>query len=160
MYQIGNKVIYPMHGVGVISSIEEKEFSGEKKQYYTINLLNTNMNIMIPSDSISTSKVRLINDLPTLQELLSDLNDEDLNSMDQLPQKQRYQINMEKMKSGDLKEGLELVRDLTYINHQKPLNTNEMQMLNTTRKFILDEIAEIKHISEDEANEWLFTQIG
>jgi CarD family transcriptional regulator len=160
LFKIGNKVIYPMYGLGVISSIEEKEFIGEKKQYYTINLLNNNMNVMISAEKILDSNLRPINDLPTLEKIFSTLRNEKSDSTEEITPKQRYQLNMEKMKSGELKKGIELIRDLTHINTEKALSSNEMQMLTTTRKFIISEIALIKNMTEEQADDLLTAVIS
>lgn len=160
MFKVGSKVVYPMQGLGFISSIEEKEFYDGKKSYYTINLLNSTMNIMIPAEKISESNLRSICDLPTLEKIFSALDHDQSYSLEELSQKERYTMNMKKMKSGSLKEEIELVRDLTHINNIKKLNANETQMLTTTRKLIIDEISLVKNITKEQAEDLLDSKIS
>lgn len=158
LFKIGSKVFYPMHGLGIIRSIEEKEVDGEKKSYYIIDLFSSTMNIMIPTDKITKSNLRMVNDLSTLEKIFTTLEDD--NSYEALSQKERYSMNMKRMKSGSLKDGIELVRDLTHLDNIKKLNNNEMQILTTIRKFIIDEISSIKNITEKEADNLLNSKIS
>ena len=158
LFEIGDKIVYPMQGAGVIQGIEEKDFQGKKQQYYIIKMLTNNMEIMIPSWRMSKSNIRLISDDSTLKNVLLNRNDkesEPIEPTEPLNSKQRYQINMDKIKTGSLKDGAEVVYNLTQINKEKALNTSESQMLTNARKFLIDEIILIKKITEDEANDLL-----
>ncbi|WP_461613449.1 CarD family transcriptional regulator [Clostridium sp. Marseille-QA1073] len=155
MFEIGDKIVYPMQGAGVIQGIEEKVFQGKKQQYYIIKMLTNNMEIMIPSWRISNANIRLISDDSTLKNVLFNLNARELEPNESLNSKQRYQVNMDKIKTGSLKDGAEVVYDLTQLNKEKALNTSESQMLMNARKFLIDEIILIKKITEDEANDLL-----
>lgn len=155
MFEIGDKIVYPMQGAGVIQGIEEKVFQGKKQQYYIIKMLTNNMEIMIPSWRISNANIRLISDDSTLKNVLFNLNARELEPNESLNSKQRYQVNMDKIKTGSLKDGAEVVYELTQINKEKALNTSESQMLMNARKFLIDEIILIKKITEDEANDLL-----
>ncbi|WP_207706368.1 MULTISPECIES: CarD family transcriptional regulator [Clostridium] len=159
MFEIGDKVVYPMQGAGIIKNIEEKEFSGEKQEYYIIKMLKSNMEIMIPLDRISHSNLRLISDSSTLSSVLFSFQTKDSSNEEILPSKQRYQTNMQKLKSGSLKESAEVFYDLTLINKEKPLNSSEKQMLMNARKFLIDEMTLIKKISENEAEDLLDSSI-
>ncbi|WP_454052376.1 CarD family transcriptional regulator [Clostridium sp. Marseille-Q7071] len=157
MFEIGDKIVYTMQGAGVIEGIEEKDFQGKKQQYYVIKMLTNNMEMMIPSWRMSNSNIRLISDDSTLKNVLSNLADTDTESepTEPLNSKQRYQINMDKIKTGSLKDGAEVVYNLTQINKEKALNTSESQLLMNARKFLIDEIILIRKITEDEANDLL-----
>nr|WP_291580195.1 CarD family transcriptional regulator [Clostridium sp. UBA6640] len=154
-FEIGDKIVYPMQGAGVIQGVEEKNFQGKKQQYYIIKMLTNNMEIMIPSWRLSNSNIRLISDDSTLKDVLLDLDARDSEPSEPLNSKQRYQVNMDKIKTGSLKDGAEVVYDLTQLNKEKALNTSESQMLMNARKFLIDEIILIKKITEDEANNLL-----
>lgn len=155
LFEIGDKIIYPMQGAGVIQGIEEKDFSGEKKKYYIIKMLTNNMQLMIPMDRIIDSNLRLVTNESTLDKILLDLNTTDFSSNDNISSKQRYQSNMDKIKSGSLKENLEVVYDLTCLSKEKSLNSTEKQMLTNARKFLVDEIILVKNLTEDEADNLL-----
>ena len=160
LFKVGDKVVYPMQGTGVIESIEERDFLGELQHYYIIEMISQNMQIMIPSSKIRASNLRLISDPLTLNNVLSDFTNKDPNTTKATPPKQRYKIHMDKIKSGSLEESAEVVWDLVCLNKEKTLNATEKQMLTNARKFLTGEIALIKKISEDEANELLDTCIG
>ncbi|MFX0549748.1 CarD family transcriptional regulator [Hathewaya histolytica] len=160
LFEIGDKIIYPMQGAGVIQGIEEKDFSGEKKKYYIIKMLTNNMQLMIPIDRIIDSNLRLVTNESTLDKILLDLNTTDFSSNDNISSKQRYQSNMDKIKSGSLKENLEVVYDLTCLSKEKSLNSTEKQMLTNARKFLVDEIILVKNLTEDEADNLLDENIN
>ncbi|WP_243118021.1 CarD family transcriptional regulator [Hathewaya histolytica] len=160
LFEIGDKIIYPMQGAGVIQGIEEKDFSGEKKKYYIIKMLTNNMQLMIPMDRIIDSNLRLVTNESTLDKILLDLNTTDFSSNDNISSKQRYQSNMDKIKSGSLKENLEVVYDLTCLSKEKSLNSTEKQMLTNARKFLVDEIILVKNLTEDEADNLLDENIN
>ncbi|NLK22268.1 MAG: transcription factor YdeB [Epulopiscium sp.] len=160
MLKVGSKVVYPMQGIGVVSSIEEKNFYDETKRYYTIDILNSTMNILIPADKIPKSNLRLVSDLSTLEKILSAINKELSPESEELSQKEKYALNMKKIKSGSLKESIELVRDLTHAGNIKKLNSNETQILATAKKMVLEEISVIKDISTEEADDFLKSRIS
>lgn len=160
MFQIGDKVVYPMHGAGVIESIEEKEFLGEMQRYYIIKITSNNLKIMIPTNKISTSDLRLINDESTLKNVLLTLNDGETNKDEMAPAKERNIIFTEKIKSGSLRKNAEVVRDLMFINDIKPLNTTEKQLLDKAKKLLVSEIALIKDITNTQADDLLMKIIN
>lgn len=154
MFSIGDKVVYPMQGTGVIERIEDKIFSGKNKEYIIVKIMSNNLEIMIPSDKVLNSNLRKICDNSTLNDVLINLNDRDSDS-ENSSAKERYQSNMNKIKTGDLKDSAEVVYDLTLINKEKSLNTSEKQLFNTARKFLVEEISLIKNISVVEATDFL-----
>lgn len=160
LFQIGDKVVYPLHGAGIIESIEEKEFLGEIKKYYIINISSSNLKIMIPVNNISHSELRPINDLSTLKDILLSLKEEEYLQDKVPPAKQRNQIFTEKIKSGSFRKNAEVVRDLMIINNSKPLNSTEKQILNKARKLVVSEIALTKDIPNQQADDLLDKMIN
>ncbi len=157
LFQIGDKIVYPMQGAGVIESIEVQDVQGEKKKYYTITLPINKMQIMIPMDKIENTSIRFIVDNSTLETAFRLFHDGE--SDESLNYKQRYKLNIEKMKTGKLKESIEVIRDLVHLNKDKKLNANEMEMLRNARKCLISEVELIKGIPEDQANELLDNRI-
>lgn len=153
LFQIGDKVFYPMHGAGIIKAIEEKEILGERREYYVISIPISKMNIMIPLKSAGTMGIRLVVDRITLKSILFDFHNEEPTCS--LPWKERYKQNMEKLKTGDMLDGAEVVRDLLYLQKDKVLNTSEKQMLNDASKILISELSIIKDISETQAADLL-----
>ena len=154
MFLIGDKVVYPMQGIGIIDRIEDKIFSGKNREYIIVKILSNNLEIMIPSDKISNSNLRKITDNSTLEDVLFDLTNKN-NKLEGISAKERYQNNMTKIKTGSLKDSAEVVYDLILMNKEKSLNTSEKQLFNTAHKFLVQEVSFIKDISETEATDFL-----
>ncbi|SFK49172.1 transcriptional regulator, CarD family [Halobacillus dabanensis] len=133
MYQIGDNIVYPMHGVGIIKAIEEKEISGKKQQYYVIKMLISNMQVMIPTGKILSSSIRPVTDIIALKHIIHIFQHGGSDKL--LPWKQRYKVNTDKIKTGKIQEGAEVVRDLMRIKKEKELNTSEKKCLITHMNF-------------------------
>jgi CarD family transcriptional regulator len=149
LFSIGDKVVYPMQGIGIIERIEDKIFSGKNREYIIVKILSNNLEIMIPSDKISNSNLRKITDNSTLDDILFTISDNN-DTLEAISAKERYQSNMIKIKSGSLKDSAEVVYDLMLMNKEKSLNTSEKQLYNTARKFLIEEVSLIKNITENE----------
>ncbi|MED1472430.1 CarD family transcriptional regulator [Bacillus salipaludis] len=158
LFQVGDFIVYPMQGAGVIESIEEKEVLGEKHQYYVIKMPISKMQVMIQIGKETKSRIRLVSDIPTLENVLQifQYGQTDTN----LSMKERYKINSEKLKTGNIKDGAEVVRDLMRINKSKTLNSSEKQMLESARKIFISELGLIKGLTENQATELLINKVG
>ena len=118
MFSIGDKVVYPMQGIGIIERIEDKLFSGKNREYIIVKILSNNLEIMIPSDKVSNSNLRKICDNSTLDDILFNISDKN-NELESITAKERYQSNMTKVKSGELKDSAEVVYELILANKEK-----------------------------------------
>jgi CarD family transcriptional regulator len=158
MFHVGDTIVYPMQGVGVIEAIEEKEILGEKHKYYMIKMLIKGMQVMIPIDKVQKSRIRLVEDVLTLEHVLDifQYGQTDIT----LSMKERYKVNTEKLRSGNIEEGAEVVRDLMRLNKKKSLNSSEKQMLNSARKIFIGELGIIRGITENQANDLLNKKVG
>jgi CarD family transcriptional regulator len=159
LFLIGDKVVYPMQGTGIIERIEDKIFSGMNKEYIIVKILSNNLEIMIPSDKISKSSLRKICDNSVLENILFNLNKKD-NNLSLVTSKERYQNNLNKIKSGSLKDSAEVVYDLILMNKEKSLNASEKQLFNTAHKFLVEEVSLIKDINETEATDFLHLNLN
>lgn len=148
LFEIGDNIVYPMQGVGVIKDIEEKEISGEKQQYYVIRMLISNMQIMIPTGKILNSSIRPVTDIIALKHIMDIFQHGESDRL--LPWKQRYKLNTEKIKTGKILEGAEVVRDLLRMKKEKALNSSEKRMLNNANEFLISELRLIKGITENQ----------
>lgn len=155
LFKVGDNVVYPMQGAGTILGIEEKEVSGITQKYYVINILNNNMQVMIPMEKISNIGIRSVVDATTLDQILLNFHNKELYTNESLTYKERYNVNMDKMRSGELKKGSEVIHDLIRLNSEKSLNSSEKQMLTNARKFLISEMSLIKEITEKQANDLL-----
>ncbi|WP_267379727.1 CarD family transcriptional regulator [Bacillus sp. GM_Baccil_2] len=148
MFQIGDNIVYPMHGAGIIEAIEEKEFSGKKKQYFVIKMSISNMQVMIPTDKILNSNIRPVIDILALKHIIHIFHHEE--SCKLLPWKQRHKVNTDKVKTGEIQEGVEVVGDLMRMKKEKALNTSEKKLLDDAYRFLVSELELIKGITENQ----------
>lgn len=148
LFQIGDNIVYPMHGAGIIKAIEEKEISGDKQQYYVIKMLIGNMQVMIPTGKILSSCIRPVTDIIALKHIIHLFQHEESDQL--LPWKQRYKVNTDKIKTGKIQDCAEVVRDLMRMKKEKALNTSEKIMLDNAHKFLNSELALIKGITENQ----------
>ncbi|EOQ05497.1 CarD family transcriptional regulator [Bacillus pseudomycoides] len=148
MFQIGDNIVYPMHGAGIIEAIEEKEFSGKKQQYYVIKMSISNMQVLIPMGKILSSSIRPVTDILALKHIIHIFQHGE--SDESLPWKQRYKVNTDKIKTGEIQEGAEVVRDLMRMKKEKALNTSEKKMLDNAHEFLISELGLIKGITENQ----------
>ncbi|MDF2613899.1 MAG: transcription factor YdeB [Clostridia bacterium] len=155
MFKVGDKVVCPMRGSGIIESIEERDFLGQAQQYFIIKIINTDMTLMIPTAKMATSNIRLISDLTTAEDAFDTLSKYDELSAEPVNAKERRKINMSKISDGSLIGCAEVVRDLTHIHQKKSLNASEREMLMNARKFIINEVSLVKDISESQASSLL-----
>lgn len=149
MFSAGDKIVYPMHGAGVICGIEEKKILGEKKEYYIFKLPCSEINIMIPVDSEAAVGIRPIADKTVISDVIKLLGGES-SQMDS-NWNRRYRDNMEKLKSGDIMKAAEVVRDLMRADRQKNLSSGENKMLANAKRILISEIMLASDMTSDEA---------
>lgn len=147
-FNIGDKVVYPMHGAGIIEAIEEKEVLGEKHKYYIMKLPIGEMKVMIPMDNVSEIGLRQIIDDEGVEKVFHILRGEK-SSMSQ-NWNRRYRANMEKIKSGDIFEVAEVVRNLAIRDREKGLSTGERKMLDNARQILISELVLAQDSTEEQ----------
>ncbi len=153
MFQVGDKVMYPMHGAGVIENIEEREVLGVKHKYYVLRIPIGSMKVFIPLEKVEEIGVRNIIDskeIPRIFEILQRDNGQMSANWNR-----RYRANLEKLKTGDIVEIAEVVRDLTLRDREKGLSSGEKRMLENARQILISEIVLANNIDESKANEML-----
>ena len=149
MYKIGDRVVYPMHGAGVIESIEEKEILGEKRQYYILKLPVGDMKVMIPITNCREVGLREVIDSDGVQKVIGILSDQSTNMSANW--NRRYRANLEKIKSGNIYEVAEVVRNLINRDKEKGLSSGERKMLENARQILLSELVLATEMEEDGA---------
>lgn len=138
MFSIGDKILYPMHGAGIIQEIEEKDILGETRRYYILRLPYGDMNVMIPVDNSTDIGIRPIINRDAIEGVfvvLRATTSEMSNNWNR-----RYRENMEKLKTGDILEVAEVVRNLTRTDRVKKLSTGEKKMLNNAKQILESEL--------------------
>ena len=148
MFNIGDKVVYPMHGAGVIEGIEEKEILGEKRKYYVMKMPIGDMKVMIPVDNVEEIGIREIINDDDMEKVITILQGDKT----KMPQNwnRRYRINMEKIKSGDIFEIASVVRNLMLRDAEKGLSTGERKMLNSAKQMLISEIVLVTDNGQEE----------
>ncbi len=148
MFNIGDRVVYPMHGAGVIESIEEKEILGVRKKYYVMKMPVGEMKVMIPTDSILRVGLRGVIDKDKIAEVFDILRN---HNGEMSPNwNRRYREHLEKIKSGDILEVAEVVRNLTLRDREKGLSTGERKMLDSARQIMISELLLVQGVDQSE----------
>ncbi|MFO7245478.1 MAG: CarD family transcriptional regulator [Thermaerobacter sp.] len=153
MFKVGDKVVYPMHGAGVIEAIEEKEVLGERKTYYIMRLPIGDMTVMIPTDGAEEIGIREVVDEEQLERVFSILRAGRSHMSSNW--NRRYRANTEKLKTGDIYEVAEVVRNLSIRDQEKGLSTGERKMLDNARQILISELVLARGLSEDDAQRLL-----
>lgn len=149
MFNIGDKIVYPMHGAGIIVALEEKEILGKKRKYYIMKMPMSEMKVMIPIDNIEDIGIRQIIDREEMENVLRVLSDETTKMSQNW--NRRYRANMDKIKSGDIYEIASVVRNLIMRDREKGLSTGERKMLNNAKQMLVSEMVLVKGIDNESA---------
>jgi len=152
VFQVGDKVVYPMHGAGIIEAIEDREVLGQSKRYYVLRLPVSDMQVLVPCESQETG-LRQVMSEQAFQSVL-----EVLRSRKNVMVKNwnhRYRMNMEKIRSGNILELADVVRSLSHRDKEKGLSTGERKMLENARQILLSEIILARDLELDQANHFL-----
>lgn len=150
-YNIGDRVVYPMHGAGVIEAIEERDISGEKQSYYIIRLPLGDMKIMVPCRNVKDLGLRLIIGNKEVDRVLAVLQDK--GSAMSNNWSHRYRENLDKIRTGSIFEVAEVVRNLSDREREKGLSSGERRMLENARQILYSEIALAKGLAHDQVEE-------
>jgi CarD family transcriptional regulator len=147
-FQVGDMAVYPAHGVGRIDSIETRSVGDLKQSFYVINIIETKMTIMIPTNSCDNVGLRAIIRADEVDEIYSILKDRDVTIVPQ-PWNQRYREYMEKIKTGSVYEIARVLRDLYILQVDKTLSFGERKMMDTAQGLLVKEISLANCTNED-----------
>jgi len=153
MYNIGDKVVYPIHGAGIIETIEEKEVLGEKNKYYVLRIPLGNMRVMIPIDNTGSHGIRRVVSLSQAERVLSVLSDK-ASEMNR-NWNHRYRENEGKIKEGNILDIAEIVRNLTVVNNAKKLSPGEKKILANASHMLKSELMLVFNADESEIDKLL-----
>ncbi len=158
MFNIGDKVVYPMHGAGIIEAIEEKEILGNKRKYYIMRLPLGDMKVMIPIDSTEDIGLREIIGEKEFAKVIKVLKGEKSDMSQNW--NRRYRANMDKIKSGDIYEVAEVVRNLILLDQEKGLSSGERKMLNNAKQILISEFSLVHDLNEQQAEELVYKTLS
>ena len=138
MYNVGDKIVYPMHGAGVIEEIEKKKILGSIRKYYVLRVPCGDMKIMIPVDKCEEIGVRNVISSELVDSVLDILRGESTEMSDNW--NRRHRENLDKLKTGQVAEVAEVVRNLTRLEWGKRLSTGEKKMLSNAKQILQSEL--------------------
>lgn len=157
-FKIGDRIVYPLHGAGVIESIEEKEILGEKQKYYVMKMPMGDMKVMIPMNNVEGIGIREV--IPELEvDKVIKVLYNDRTNMSQNWNK-RYRENMDKIKSGNIFEVADVVRNLLHRDKEKGLSTGEKRMLNSAKQILVSELVLAKGLKQTDVEGMLTEIVG
>ena len=148
-------MVYPHHGAGQVLKKETKDILGEKREYLTIKILHNDMTVMVPCENAGKAGLRRVIDEDTVKKVLSVLTDD----VSEMPKNwnRRFKHNRDKIKTGDIYELAEVVRNLALREQDKGLSTGEKQMFTRAKKILASELMYALEMGEDEAEAHLDT---
>jgi CarD family transcriptional regulator len=153
LYKVGDKVVYPHHGAGTVVKKERRDVLGEKREYLTIKILHNDMTVNVPSENAEKVGLRKVIGEDMVKVVVKALT----GGGTQMPKNwnRRFKHNRDKMKTGDILELAEVVRNLSLRDAEKGLSTGEKQMFVKAKKILASELMYAKDMDEEEAAEWL-----
>ena len=152
-FELGDNVVYPHHGAGKVLKKERKKMFGEEREYLTIKILHNDMTVMVPCENAGKAGLRRVIDEDTVKKVLAVLQDE----VSEMPKNwnRRFKHNRDKIKTGDIYELAEVVRNLAIREHEKGLSTGEKQMFTRAKKILASELMYALDKDEVEAEAYL-----
>jgi CarD family transcriptional regulator len=150
---VGDSVVYPHHGAGLVEKKENKKIFGEERQYLTIKILHNDMTVMVPCENAAIAGLRRIIDEEAVKKVLSVLQDFE----SEMPKNwnRRFKHNRDKIKTGDIYELAEVVRNLALREFEKGLSTGEKQMFTRAKKILASELMYALDKDEEAAEAYL-----
>lgn len=148
-FKVGDKVVYPHHGAGKVLKKEKKTLLGEKREYLTIQILHNDMTVMVPCENTGVAGLRRVIDNATVKKVVGVLQDD----VSEMPGNwnRRFKHNREKIRTGDIFELAEVIRNLSALESEKGLSSGEKQMFVRAKRILASEFMYALNMSEEEA---------
>lgn len=150
-FRIGEKVVYPNHGVGVIEEVSSKSVNGALEEFYMLRIHANSSLVMVPTANVKSVGLRRIikkNDVEGLFELLK----EDFFEPE-TDWKGRYKDHSEKMRTGSIFQVAEVLKNLVYLSNKKSLSFREKRMMDRAKQLIISEVATVRGLNEKSVEE-------
>ena len=157
MYKIGDSVVYPMHGAGVIEDIEQKEILGKMLSYYVMRMPIGDMKVMVPMDNAASIGMRDVIEKAQAEKVLDEFRSVETDVIQNW--NKRFRENMVKIKSGDIFEVSAVVKSLMLRDRQKGLSTGERKMLSNAKQILISEIVVATGIDHDSIEDRLYGMV-
>jgi CarD family transcriptional regulator, regulator of rRNA transcription len=152
-FELGDHVVYPHHGAGKVEGKEEMEVLGAKREYLTIKILHNDMTVKVPTENAGVAGLRRVIDEETVKKVLEVLQGD----VSEMPKNwnRRFKHNRDKIKTGDIYELAEVVRNLALRESEKGLSTGEKQMFTRAKKILASELMYALDKDEEEVETYL-----
>jgi CarD family transcriptional regulator, regulator of rRNA transcription len=150
-FKVGQKVVYPNHGVSLVEKIEPGQIDGVAQVYYHLKLLGNNSRVMVPKTNLELVGLRPLCQQREVRALFDILEDGNIDTYKDW--KGRYKQNLDKMKTGQLVEVAEVLKNLRLVSQRKSLSFREKKMYERAKYFIVSEVAHVKNITERESED-------
>ena len=147
-FKVGDKVIYPNHGVGIIEKIQSRVLSGEERTFYTLRIISTDSTVMIPVANTGTVGLRKVLSKKDIDDIFDTLRTDQISVYGDW--KGRFQENSDKMRTGSITEVARVFKSLSHLALQKNLSYRERRMLDKAKYLIVSEIAEVERLPVDQ----------
>ncbi|HKQ62595.1 MAG TPA: CarD family transcriptional regulator [Candidatus Polarisedimenticolaceae bacterium] len=147
-FKVGDKVVYPNHGVGVIEQVARRAVGNLESSFYCLRILSTDSTVMVPVDNTAAVGLRKVLTRKEINRVLQVLRDGEITTYDDW--KGRFQANSDKMRTGDIRAVAEVLKSLTMLNEIKPLSYRERKMLDRARFLLISELAEASGRASEE----------
>ncbi|MCT4661184.1 MAG: CarD family transcriptional regulator [Tissierellales bacterium] len=158
MFEIGDRIFYPMHGAGEIVNIEKREILGEELEYYVMFIPVGSIRVMVPVKNASNIGLRELASREEVDQAFAILADEKT----KMPQNwnRRFRLNLDKIKGGDIFEIAAVIRNLILRDREKTLSTGERKMLNTAKQMLISEVVLVLDKEEEEVERLVQETVG
>jgi CarD family transcriptional regulator len=152
-FHIGDKVVYPNHGVGIIEQISSRTIGATVEKFYLLKIKSSSLKVMVPFSNVNTVGLRRVVRNGEIQKILDFLNDGECNN--NADWKYRFKENSERMRTGSLLDVAAVLKSLLVLNQTKPLSFREKKMLERARYLLVSELALAKNLDEEHIEELL-----
>jgi CarD family transcriptional regulator len=152
-FQIGDKVVYPNHGVGVIEQISSRTIGASVERFYLLKIKASNLKVMVPFQNIDSVGLRRVVRNGEIQKILDFLTDGKCENNSDW--KYRFKENSDRMRTGSLLEVAGVLKSLLLLNQTKPLSFREKKMLERARYLLVSELAMAKNTAENDIEDLL-----
>ncbi len=153
MLQVGDQVVYPMHGAGVIADIEKCEVMGEVKSYYVLRMPIGNMKVMIPTDNVENIGLRDVISKKEVKKVAAVLSDKPERAMGSW--NKRFHATLSRMKSGDICDVAAVARNLILQDRIRKISSGERRLLDLARQILVSELVYACKKTPEEIEAWM-----
>ena len=148
-FNVGDKVVYPGHGVGKIEALSSKSIAGTEQQFFNITIVESGMKIMVPTGQANSVGLRKVMDKKSVERVYDILRTRNSHKIDQQTWNRRFREYNQKIKTGSAFEIAEVLRDLTILSNGKELSFGEKKMYETAQSLLVSEIAVAKSRTQE-----------